>query len=234
MALRNIPEVPGYLTPTIGSTSVASGATVTEITGLSLSGPTVTGTLTAGSAVGTNGQVLQSTGTGVQWAAAGGSADQNFVLLNPSATTFTGGSTKTVSFTSYNSLRIYFYANMGYESILSIRLNGDSTSQYGQVGMTRVNNFPNGEFVAPGAATSITAFETGATGTSLVMAKINIDGAKTSGVKDMNILVTGSASTWRNALIGGATYSGTSPITSISFSTSADTYSSGQIYIYGG
>jgi hypothetical protein len=157
MARRDFPEVPGYLTPTIGSTQVASGATVTTVAGLTLTSPTlttpalgtpasgtltnttglpvsgitastsaalgvgsielghatdttisrasagrvaiegvnvvttsstdtltnktlsaatITGTLTAGAAVGTNGQVLQSTGTGVQWAtpASGGSA----------------------------------------------------------------------------------------------------------------------------------------------------------------
>ena len=37
------------------------------LTSPSLSSPTVTGTLTAGGTVGTNGQVLASTGTGVQW-----------------------------------------------------------------------------------------------------------------------------------------------------------------------
>ena len=38
-----------------------------------ISGLTLTGTLTAGGGVGTSGQFLQSTGTGVQWATAGGS-----------------------------------------------------------------------------------------------------------------------------------------------------------------
>jgi hypothetical protein len=39
-----------------------------QISSKQLRNATITGTLTAGSAVGTNGQVLQSTGTGVQWA----------------------------------------------------------------------------------------------------------------------------------------------------------------------
>jgi len=68
MARRDFPEVPGYLKPTIGSTEVASGATVTTVAGLTLSNPTLTGTLTAGGGVGTSGQVLQSTGSAVQWA----------------------------------------------------------------------------------------------------------------------------------------------------------------------
>jgi hypothetical protein len=37
------------------------------LTSPSLSSPTLTGTLTAGGGVGSNGQILQSTGTGVQW-----------------------------------------------------------------------------------------------------------------------------------------------------------------------
>jgi hypothetical protein len=41
MARRDFPEVPGYLTPTIGSTQVASGATVTTVAGLTLSNPSL-------------------------------------------------------------------------------------------------------------------------------------------------------------------------------------------------
>ena len=59
--------VSSYSAPTLGSTSVASGATVTTIAGLTLSGATLTGSLTANSSAGTSGQVLSSTGTGVQW-----------------------------------------------------------------------------------------------------------------------------------------------------------------------
>jgi hypothetical protein len=59
--------ISGYSAPTLGSTSIASGATVTTITALTLSDATLTGSLTAGSATGTSGQVLSSTGSGVQW-----------------------------------------------------------------------------------------------------------------------------------------------------------------------
>jgi len=38
---------PGYTAPTLGSTSIASGATVTTISGLTLSAPTLSGTVTA-------------------------------------------------------------------------------------------------------------------------------------------------------------------------------------------
>jgi hypothetical protein len=56
-----------YTAPTLGSTSIGSGATVTTISALTLDNGTLTGTLTAAASSGTNGQYLQSTGTGVQW-----------------------------------------------------------------------------------------------------------------------------------------------------------------------
>jgi hypothetical protein len=52
------------------STLTGTGANVLG-TAPTISNPTVTGTLTAGGGVGTNGQVLASTGSGVQWADAG-------------------------------------------------------------------------------------------------------------------------------------------------------------------
>jgi len=74
--------ISGYSAPTLGSTSIASGATVTTIAGLTLSNATLTGTLTAGSATGTSGQVLSSTGSGVQWITpAGGAAFSEFMLI---------------------------------------------------------------------------------------------------------------------------------------------------------
>jgi hypothetical protein len=57
----------GYLAPTIGTTVITSGTTVSTITGLTLSNPTLSGTVTAASSTGTNGQYLKSTGTGVEW-----------------------------------------------------------------------------------------------------------------------------------------------------------------------
>jgi hypothetical protein len=57
----------GYLAPTIGTTTITSGTTVSTITGVTLSNPTVSGTLTAAASTGTNGQYLQSTGSGTQW-----------------------------------------------------------------------------------------------------------------------------------------------------------------------
>ena len=53
--------VAGYSAPTLGSTSIASGATVTNISGLTLTDPTVSGTLT----VGLGGKITQTSATHV-------------------------------------------------------------------------------------------------------------------------------------------------------------------------
>jgi hypothetical protein len=74
--------VSSYSAPTLGSTSIASGATVTTIAGLTLSNATLSGSLTAGGGTGTSGQVLASTGSGVQWTTpAGGAAFSEFMLI---------------------------------------------------------------------------------------------------------------------------------------------------------
>ena len=52
----------------IDTTVVTTLTGVQTLTNKTLSSATLTGTLTAGASTGTNGQVLQSTGTGVQWA----------------------------------------------------------------------------------------------------------------------------------------------------------------------
>jgi hypothetical protein len=56
-----------YTAPTLGTTTLTSGTTVSTVAALTLDNATLTGTLTAGASSGTSGQYLKSTGTGVQW-----------------------------------------------------------------------------------------------------------------------------------------------------------------------
>jgi hypothetical protein len=58
-----------WATPSSGDVTLTGTQTLTNKT---ISAGVITGTLTAGGAVGTSGQVLQSTGTGVQWATVSG------------------------------------------------------------------------------------------------------------------------------------------------------------------
>jgi hypothetical protein len=79
-------------------TSVVTTLTGTQtLTNKSLTSPTLTGTLTAGGSTGTSGQVLTSTGTGVQWAAAG---FQDYVALSSTGIT-TSTTISSVSATTY-------------------------------------------------------------------------------------------------------------------------------------
>ena len=57
----------GYLAPTIGSTLITSGTTVSTITAVTLSNATLSGTLTASASTGVSGQYLKTTGSGVEW-----------------------------------------------------------------------------------------------------------------------------------------------------------------------
>ena len=66
--------VSSYSAPTLGTTVVTSGTTISTISGLTENNLTLSGTLTAGASSGTSGQVLQSTGTGVQWGTSSGGA----------------------------------------------------------------------------------------------------------------------------------------------------------------
>jgi hypothetical protein len=66
----------GYTAPTIGTTTITSGATVSTLTSVALDSASLTGTVTAGGSAGTSGYVLSTTGTGVQWAAVAGSLAQ--------------------------------------------------------------------------------------------------------------------------------------------------------------
>jgi hypothetical protein len=102
----------GLTTPTISGATISGTVTSTAtISGGTLSGnthtnATLSGTVTAGGSAGTNGYYLQTTGTGVQWAAvAGYSAPTLGTTVVTSGTTITtiNGLTKVVS-TTYASL----------------------------------------------------------------------------------------------------------------------------------
>ena len=78
--------VAGYLAPTLGTTVITSGTTVSTVTSLTLSNSTLSGTLTASSSTGTNGQYLKSTGSGVEWGTV--QAGSQVKINGASATTY--------------------------------------------------------------------------------------------------------------------------------------------------
>ena len=80
----------GTITLSVDTTVVATTNNTLTMTGKTLGSATLTGTLTAASTSGTNGQYLQSTGTGVQWATVTG-----YSAPTLGSTTVTSGATIT-------------------------------------------------------------------------------------------------------------------------------------------
>lgn len=85
--------------------SVVTLAGTQTLTNKTLSSPVITGSLTAGGSTGSSGQVLQSTGTGVQWATpAGGGGFSDYVSFTLDNIT-TSTSVYTVSATTYRAAK---------------------------------------------------------------------------------------------------------------------------------
>ena len=66
--LKSANAASGTLTLPAATDTLVGLTTTDTLTNKTLSSPVLSGTLTAGGSTGTNGQILQSTGTGVQWA----------------------------------------------------------------------------------------------------------------------------------------------------------------------
>jgi hypothetical protein len=71
----------GTISLAVDTTIVATTSNTLTMTGKTLSSATLTGSLTAGGGTGSSGQVLQSTGSGVQWAAVSGETFNPFLLM---------------------------------------------------------------------------------------------------------------------------------------------------------
>jgi hypothetical protein len=82
--------------------SFASLNATATLTNKTLSSATLTGTLTAGGGVGTSGQVLTSTGTGVQWGSSGGGSTTNPLTIGTglSGSSFNGSAAVTIAIDS--------------------------------------------------------------------------------------------------------------------------------------
>ena len=100
-----------YKTSTNTIKSFTEDASVVTLTGTqtlsnkSLTSPVITGTLTAGGGTGSSGQVLQSTGIGVQWATpAGGGGFSDYVSFSAEGVT-TSTSIYSVSSTTYRAAK---------------------------------------------------------------------------------------------------------------------------------
>jgi hypothetical protein len=153
------------------SGTIAIDSTVVTLTGTqtltnktltspSVSNPTVTGTITAGGSAGTSGQVLTSTGTGVQWSAAGfqeyvsissTGISSSTTVYSASATTYRGAK-YTIQITNSTAYAMYEFLVMHdgtsiYFPYNSTAYSGDSNGNY--------QNFFSGDYLDSVATTKI-------------------------------------------------------------------------------
>ena len=85
----------GTLTLPTSTDTLVGRATTDTLTNKTITSGILLGTLTAGGGVGTNGQVLTSTGTGVQWATASGGGGSGTVTSIAAGTGLSGGTITT-------------------------------------------------------------------------------------------------------------------------------------------
>jgi len=191
--------------------------------------------------IGSTGDVLTVAGGVPTWAApsAGGS---NFTLLNPGGTALPAGTSLTISgISGVNEIFIFGnnYSSAGAGANARLRINGDTTSKYGQFGGYV-------QFSSSYASTIGTTFNIDVNGLSYY--EIGNLGSNAASVGSFGVRIVGSNATGtkmiqstHSATAGGGqnqqhsqsmgVYTGTSAITSINISSNAD-FDAGSIYVY--
>jgi hypothetical protein len=242
--------IASYSAPTLGSTSIASGATVTTIAGLTLTSPALT-TPTISTAT-TNGDLLYGTGSGALTRRAIGTTGQVLTVASgvPSwATPAAGGGMTLISTTSftgtvltlssivgtYKELRLYvkglYAANT---NTLNITFNGDLTNPgYASLsGGDAMNRGYNLSGSGNNSMNTFTYLNTSANSDSFIVLTIP-NYSNTTTMKFMN--VTGAVETSSGVYTLG-TWTGfwnnTSAITSIEF-RGIGTFTAGSVELYG-
>jgi hypothetical protein len=180
--------VSGYSAPTLGSTSIASGATVTTIAGLTLSGATLSGTST----ISGTGDFLVSGDTNVRIVPAAGS---NAYVGAQSSTNIitTAGNTQTLTNKTLTSPTMT-------APVLGTPASGT---------LTNATGLPiSGLVASTSTALGLGSIELGhATDTTIARASAGV-----VTIEGVNIVTTSSTDTLTNKTISGATLSGTSTV----------------------
>jgi hypothetical protein len=188
--------------------------------------------------VGTNGHTLVADSsvspTGLKWAAP---ANQSYSLINTGGTALTGAATITIS--GISEKQKLFVTIIGCSSATGnsnfyIRLNGDTGNNYG---------YFNGLFIGPDFSTEdayattnkmyIGAISSNAA--SVLSGYCWLDGCNSSGIKVMHHSTGSNNAGGTNGQFntGGATWSGSATVSSISITSDAGNFDAGTIYVYG-
>jgi hypothetical protein len=186
--------------------------------------------------VGTNNQVLTADSAqalGVKWATP--SAARNYTLLNAGGTAMQNGTT-TITISGIGGYDNYYIVTdpvtpSNTNMDITMRLNGDSTGKYNRPAWGSISSqlYSDNSF----GNTSWRIGQTQNSSGSTCFANITIQGASTSGIKQIQTLSSNSTlSGSQVSLIGLGDYAGTSAITSISFISSTSQFGGGRVYVY--
>jgi hypothetical protein len=193
-------------------------------------------------AVGANDTVLtadSSTATGLKWATP--AAGANWSLLNAGGTALTGATTITVSGISNKDKIMILVAgasSASAQSIIGIRLNADSGSNYGYQGYGHeaANTYSSGSFFQR-TETADSRFRLGnlaSNAASTLSGYCLLSGCASSGVKIMNSVggATNGGGSEQQSHITGGVYNSSSAISSISVVSSSGNFDAGTVFVY--
>ena len=192
--------------------------------------------------LGTAGQVLtvNSGATAPEWANASGGG-KNFSLLNAGGTTLTGAQTITVSGISGKDeifIIVSGASSVNASSIISLRLNTDTASNYGHYGMSIEPGTTYSGANLIGAIGQVTnVFSLGQMANNVgseVTGFARIVGCNSSGIKMINgsTGVAGNSGVNAGNRVVGGYYNGSSTISSVSLFSSTGNFDGGTLFVY--
>jgi hypothetical protein len=186
--------------------------------------------------------VLASDGDTVEWITPSAPTPiQNWSLVNTGGTSLLGGvSTVTITGISDANELFIIFTNVRATSAagnFTLRFNSDTGSNYGNLGTRQIGNVTYSAGVIDSldnlSSTSIILTQTSSNTNSTLSGTLRMAGANSSGVKPYQYAIGAGAATGNGQIThqAGGVYSGTSTISSITFTTSSN-FTAGTIFIY--
>ena len=187
--------------------------------------------------IGTSGQVLTVNGGVPTWATAA-TGGASYTLLNTGGTSLTGASTTVSSLSAENFLIIISGASGSDDMTMSMRINGDTGSNYVYAGFILNLDNQGSDVTFPLTSTSATSLPMVKTagGSGVSNLGMWIDGGKSTGFKSFDLISSannpGAGTNLRTNALKGI-YKASAAITSLTFIASGVNFDAGTVFIYG-